>query len=184
MEKNTSKFNEDFMKNYDENSNKGCIFEVDVEYPKRLHNLQSDLPFLPERMKIKKCCKLVCNLYEKHNHVVHIRTLKQALNHGLVLKKLQKVIQFNQKAWFNPKTAGGSIWRWGVNVEKRFDTSNYEVNRPLLTGKNKKVIGLMKDELGGKIMTEFVALRPKTYSYWMDDGNSDKKAKGTKKCVI
>ena len=74
MEKITSKFNEDFMKSYGENSNKGCIFEVDVEYPKRLHNLQSDLLFLPERMKIKKCCKLACNLYEKHNYVVHIRT--------------------------------------------------------------------------------------------------------------
>ena len=48
------------------------------------------------------------------------------------------------------------------DVEKRFDTSNYEVSRPLPTGKNKKVIGLMKDELGGKSMTEFVALRPKT----------------------
>ena len=51
------------------------------------------------------------------------------------------------------------------DVEKRFDTLNYEVSRPLPTGKNKKVIGLMKDELGGKIMTEFVALRPKTYAY-------------------
>ena len=70
------------------------------------------------------------------------------------------------------------------DVEKRFDTSNYEVNRPLPTGKNKKVIGLMKDELGGKIMTEFAALRPKTYSYLMDDGGRDKKTKGTKKCVI
>ena len=56
------------------------------------------------------------------------------------------------------------------DVESRFDTSNYEVNRPLLTGKNKKVIGLMKDELGGKIITEFVTLRPKTYSYLTDDG--------------
>ena len=55
------------------------------------------------------------------------------------------------------------------DVEKRFDTSNYEINRPLPTGKNKKVIGLMKDELGGKIMTEFVALRLKTYSYLTDD---------------
>ena len=70
------------------------------------------------------------------------------------------------------------------DVDKRFDTSNYEVNRPSSTGKNKKVIGLMKDKLGRKIMTEFVALRPKTYSYLMDDGKNDKKAKGTKKCVI
>ena len=65
-------------------------------------------------------------------------------------------------------------------VEKRSDTSNYEVNRPLPKGTNKKVIGLMKDELGGKIMTEFVAFRPKTYSYLMDDGENKKKAKGTK----
>ena len=70
------------------------------------------------------------------------------------------------------------------DVEKRFDTSSYEVDRPLSTGKNKKVIGLMKDELGGKIITEFVALRPKTYSYLTDDCKEDKKAKGTKKCVI
>ena len=69
-------------------------------------------------------------------------------------------------------------------VEKRFDTSNYEVNRPLPTGKNKKVIRLMKDELGGKIITELVTLRPKTYSYLTDNGKEDKKAKGTKKCEI
>ena len=69
------------------------------------------------------------------------------------------------------------------DVEKRFDTSNYKVNRPLSTGKNKKVISLMKDELGGKIITEFVTLRPNTYSY-LTDGKEDKKAKGTKKCEI
>ena len=70
------------------------------------------------------------------------------------------------------------------DVEKRFDTSNYEVDSPLSTGKNKKVIGLMKDELGGRVITEFVALRPKTYSYLTGDCKEDKKAKGTKKCVI
>ena len=70
------------------------------------------------------------------------------------------------------------------DVEKRFDTSNYEVNRPLPTGKNEKVIGLMKDELGGRVITEFVTLRPKTYSYLTDHCKEDKKAKGTKKCVI
>ena len=70
------------------------------------------------------------------------------------------------------------------DVENRFDTSNYEVNRPLPMGKNKKVISLMKDELGGKIITEFVSLRPKTYSYLTDDGKEDKKAKGTRKCIL
>ena len=66
------------------------------------------------------------------------------------------------------------------DVEERFDTSSYEVNRPLPKRKNKKVIGLMKDELGGKTMTEFAALKSKTYSYLMDDDKNDKKAKGTK----
>ena len=70
------------------------------------------------------------------------------------------------------------------DVEKRFDTSNYEVNRPLPTGKNKKVIGSMKDKLGGKIITEFVTLRPKTYSYLTDNGKEDKKAKGKKNWII
>ena len=66
------------------------------------------------------------------------------------------------------------------DVKKRYDTSNYEVDRPLPKGMNKKVIGLMKDELGGKNITEFVALRPKTYSYLTDDDKNVKKAKGTK----
>ena len=70
------------------------------------------------------------------------------------------------------------------DVDNRFDTSNYEVKRPLLMGKDKKVIGLMKDELGGEIITEFVTLRPKTYSYLTDDSKEDKKPKGTIKCVI
>ena len=62
------------------------------------------------------------------------------------------------------------------DVEKKFDTLNYEVDKPLPKGMNKKVIGLMKDELGGKIMIEFVALRPKTYSYLIDDDDSSKKS--------
>ena len=72
------------------------------------------------------------------------------------------------------------------NVERWFDTSNYYVNdeKPLPIGKNKKVISLFKDELGGKIMTEFVALRAKAYAYLMEDGIKHKKAKGTKKCII
>ena len=310
---NVSKINEKFIKNFDEDSDKGYIFEVEVNYPKILHDLHSDLPFLPERMKIDKCKKLVCNLHNKKRYVLHIRSLKQALDYGLKLEKIHRVIEFNQESWLKPyidmntelrkiarndfekdffklmnnavfgKTMenvgkhrdiklvktdkkrsklvsepnyhtmnyisedlsiiemkrtkvkmnrpiylGLSIleiskilmyefWydymkpKYGDNVklcymdtdsfimsiktedfyknvandvEKRFDTSNYEVDRPLRTGKNKKVTGLMKDELGGRIITEFVALRPKTYSYLTDDCKEDKKAKGTKKCMI
>ena len=86
------KFNEDSIKNYDEDSDKGHIFEVDVEYPKNLQDLHSDLPFLPERIKINKCNKFVCNLYDENNYVVQIRSLKQALNHGLIFKKVHRVI--------------------------------------------------------------------------------------------
>ena len=92
----------DFIKDFDEDSDKGYILEVDVEYPKNLHDLHSDLPFLSERMKIDKCNKLVWNLYDKKNYVVHIRSLKQALDHGLILKKVHRVIQFNEEAWLKP----------------------------------------------------------------------------------
>ena len=70
------------------------------------------------------------------------------------------------------------------NVIERFDTSNHIYDRPLPINVNKKVVGLMKDELGGGIITEFIALRPKAYSYKTDDNIELKKAKGTKKCVI
>ena len=70
------------------------------------------------------------------------------------------------------------------DVEARFDTSNYQLERSLPNRENKKVIGLMKDELGRKIMIEFVGLRVKTYSYLIDDDSEDKKAKGSKKYVI
>ena len=272
------KINEGFIKNYNENDKKGYIIEVDIKYPKKLHDLHSDLPFLPERMEINKCKKLVCNLYNKKKYVVHVNTLKQALNHGLK--------NYNEKAWLKPyidmntelrklarndfekdlfklmnnsvfgktmenirkhrdiklvttdkkrsklvsepnyhtinlisenlsiiemkKTMNKPIYLglsileiskilmyefWydymkpkhndnvrlcymdtdsfvmhiktndfykdiSDDVDNRFDTSNYEVKRPLPIGKNKKIIGLMKDELGGEIITEFTALRP------------------------
>ena len=79
----TSGINEEFIKKYDENNDNGYILEVDVKYPKKLHDLHSDLPLLLKRMKIDKCKKLVCNLRNKKKYVVHIKSLKQALNHGL-----------------------------------------------------------------------------------------------------
>ena len=65
-------------------------------------------------------------------------------------------------------------------MEKRFDISNYEVDRPLSTGKNKKIIGLVKHELGGRIIIEFVTLRLETFSYLTDHFKEDKKTKGKK----
>ena len=97
-----SETNEEFIKNYDENSDKGYILGVDVKYPEKLHDLHSDLPFLPKRMKIDKCKKLVCNLCNKKKYVVHIKSVKQALNHGLKLKKVHRIIEFNQEAWLKP----------------------------------------------------------------------------------
>ena len=78
-----NEINEEFIKNYNENNNKGYILDVDVKYPKKVHDLHSDLQFLPKRMKIDKCKKLVCNLQNKKKYIVHIKSLKQALNHGL-----------------------------------------------------------------------------------------------------
>ena len=95
-------FTEDFIKNYDEESDIGYLLVVDVEYPKNLHMLHSDLPFLPERMKINKCNKLFSNLNDKENYPVHILALKQALNHGLKLKKVHSVTEFRQEYWLKP----------------------------------------------------------------------------------
>ena len=72
---NILKFNDNFIKNYDEDSNKGYILQIDVECPKNLTYLHNDLPLLPERMKINKYSKLVCNFYDKSNYLVHIRAL-------------------------------------------------------------------------------------------------------------
>ena len=81
------------MKNCNEESNVGYFLEVDVQYLQKLHELRNDLPFLPDKMKI-----------EKVEYVINIGKLKQALNHGLVLKKVHGVIKFNQNAWLKPCT--------------------------------------------------------------------------------
>ena len=97
-----SRFNERFIKNYNENSDIGYFLEVDVEYPKELFNFHKDLPFLPERKKVEKVEKLICSIEDKEKYVIHIRALKQALNDGLKLKKVHRVIRFMQKAWLKP----------------------------------------------------------------------------------
>ena len=93
----TSEFNEDIIKIYNEESDEGYFPEVDVRYPQKIYDLHNDLPFLPERKKLEKAEKLVTNFHDKTEYVIHIRYLKQALNHGLVLKSVSRVIKFNQK---------------------------------------------------------------------------------------
>ena len=78
-----SRFNERFIKNYNGSRDIGYFLEVDLDYPKELFNLHKDLPFLPERKKVNNCEKLICGIEDKEKYVVHIRALKQALNHGL-----------------------------------------------------------------------------------------------------
>ena len=297
------------------NSNRGVgyVLEVDVKYPRELHDLHNDLPFMCEKIRVSGVEKLVPNLHDKKKYVIHVKALKQALDHGLVLERIHRVIQLKQSAWmkeyidFNtrlrtvakndfekdfyklmnnsvfgkmmenirkhrdiklvnnkddylkqvmkPNFKGGVLMGADLmscemgkvkvkmnkpvylgqaildlsktimyefhydymkrkynesdlkllymdtdslvydiktgnfykdiaeDVETRFDTSGYEPDRPLPIGKKKKVIGLMKDELGGKIMKEFINLRPKMYSYRVEE-SEPKKCKGIKKCVV
>ena len=127
--------NEDFIKNYDENNDKGYIFEVDVKYPKRLHKLHSDLPFLSERMEVNKCKKLICNLFNKKKYVTHINSLKQALNHGLKLKKIHRIIEFNQEAWL-----------------KLYIDMNTELRKAAKNDFEKDLFKLMNNSVFGKTM--------------------------------
>ena len=100
--KNLSKFNQDFINEYDEDSNTGYFLEVDVVHPKTLFNSNKDLTFLPERKKVEKVEKIICSIEDQEKYVIHIKALKQAFNHGLKLKEVHRVIQFNQKAWLKP----------------------------------------------------------------------------------
>ena len=96
------KYTEEFIKNYNENSDYGNVLEVDIEYPKNLWGLHKDLSFLAERRKLGNVEKLITSIDDKKNYVIHISALKQALNHGLILKKVHRVIEFKQEAWLKP----------------------------------------------------------------------------------
>ena len=77
-------FNKDLIKSYNEESDEGFFLEVDIQYLEKLHEPHYDSPFLPKGMKIEKVEKLVVNLHDKTEYVIHITKLKQALNHGLM----------------------------------------------------------------------------------------------------
>ena len=91
------------------------------------------MPFLPERMKVNKCKKLVCNLYDKKDYVDHIRSLKQALIHGLKIKKIYKVLKFNQRAWLNEYVNMNTDLR--MKAENDFDRDFYKLMNNAVYGK-------------------------------------------------
>ena len=80
-------------------TDKGYVLEVDVSYPKELHNQHNDLPFMCQRMEINGVEKLAPNLRDKKNYVIHIQALNQALQHGLGLDRIHRVIEFDQSPW-------------------------------------------------------------------------------------
>ena len=91
------KYRAEFIRNYDENSVMGYLLEVDIAYSENLHESNRYLPFLPVRQD-----KLLTTLEDKQNYIVTITTLKQALDHGLLLQKVHRVISFRQEAWLKP----------------------------------------------------------------------------------
>jgi len=100
------------LKNWREFSDqegRGCILEVDLEYPKKLHDLHNEYPLAPERIEIKKIEKLIPNLNEKKKYVLHHKNLKQYLDLGLKLAKIHRGISFDEKAWLKPKAQPGGV---------------------------------------------------------------------------
>ena len=128
-----SMFTEDFIKSYDEEGDVGYLLVVDIECPKTLHMLHSDLPFLPEKMKINKCPKLVCNVTDKENYSIHIVALKQALNHGLKLIRVYSVISFKQEAWLKPYIDLNN--EFTKNAKNEFEKDFYKLKINSIYGK-------------------------------------------------
>ena len=128
-----SMFTEDFIKKNGAEGDVGYLLVVDIEYPKTLRMLHSDLPFLPDKMKINKCPKLVCNVSDKENYSIHIVALKQALNHGLVLKKVHTVISFRQEAWLKPYIDLNTELR--KNAKNEFEKDFYKLKINSIYGK-------------------------------------------------
>ena len=109
-------FTSEFIRNYDNDSDTGYLLEADIDYPKNLHESHRDLPFLAIRKE-----KLLATLEDKENYVVRISALKQALDHGLILKKVHRTISFGQEAWLKPYNQNTELRKAAKNdFEKDF----------------------------------------------------------------
>ena len=134
--RDTSQFNEVFIKSYNEESDEGYFFEIEIQYPEKVHELQNKVPFLPERMKIEKVEKLITNSDDKTEYVIQIRNLNQASNHGLVLEKVYKGIKFNQNAWLKPYIDMNTKLR--KKAKNNFDKSFFKLMNNTVVGKTIK----------------------------------------------
>ena len=142
--KDICQFNEDFIKkNYNEESDEGYFSEVDAQYLEKLHELPNDLTFLPETIKIEKVEKLVANLHNKTEYVIHIRNFKQALNHELVLKRLHRVIKFNQNAWVKPYIDMNTDVR--KKAKNGFEKDFFKLMNNAVLGKTMKIVRKYRD---------------------------------------
>ena len=145
---NLSEFNEDFIRNYYENCDEGYFLEADVEYSKALFNSHKDIPFLPERKKVQKVEQLICSLEDKEENVIHIRALKQALNHSLKLKEVHRVIQFKQEVkaihWHEYWIKNSSKNEFEKNFFKLMNNSVY--GKTMQNVRNHRDIKLVKSD--------------------------------------
>ena len=131
------------IKNYDENNKYGALLEVDIEYPKELHILHRDLPFLAERKVINKTSKLITSFENKKEYVIHIAALKQALNHGLKLKKVHKVIKYRQVTWMKSYIDKNTKLR--KESKNEFDKGFYKLMNNAVYGKTMENVRNYRD---------------------------------------
>ena len=125
------------------NSEKGYLLEVDIAYPRELHNYHNDLPFMCERMIINGVEKLVPNLYYKKRYVIHIRALDQALKHGLVLERIHRAIEFKQLAWMKEYIDFNTRLRTAATND--FEKDFYKLMNNLVFGKTMENIRKHRD---------------------------------------
>ena len=142
-EEDLTMFTPDFIKKYNENSDSGYLFHVDIEYPHTLRDKHSDVPCLPDRMLVNKVNKLMCSEYDKTNYSVHILALQQALKHGLILKKVHKVIIFRQGALLEPYINMNTELRTKANNE--FEKDYYKLKNNIVYGKTMENIRKHRD---------------------------------------
>lgn len=132
--------------NLEDDSEKGYIFEVDLHYPPELHDKHNDFPFCPEKRTIPgitKSEKLMLTFFDKDKYIVHYQMLKLALQHGVELKKVHRVMQFSQSAWLKPYIDLNTKHR--AQAQNDFEKSFYKLLNNAVYGKTMENLRLRTD---------------------------------------